>query len=220
MTRRGSVADWVQRVFFFLVGRPFLAFFIGLRIRGREHLAGAFPFLLVANHTSHLDTLSLLSLFPLKELWRVRPVAAADYFETTRVVSTLTRTLFNTLPIPRKNFTPETHPLKTMGDALDRGEGLILFPEGTRGMQQKGIAPFRKGAAHLIASRPGLRVVPVHLGNMGRSLPKGEWIPVPFFCSVSVGEPLELTGSPEEITARLEEAVRALAESSRVSRPG
>lgn len=219
MTRKGSLADAVQRAFFFLLGRPFLAFFIGLRIKGRQNLPKDFPFLLVANHTSHLDTLSLLALFPLRDLWRVRPVAAADYFESTKLVSTVTRTLFNTLPIPRKGFTAENHPLKTMGAAIDRGEGLILFPEGTRGMQQKGLAPFKKGAAHLVLERPGLRVVPVFLDNMGRSLPKGAWIPVPFFCTISIGQPRVLTGTPEEITARLEGEVKALSAESRPGRP-
>ncbi len=214
--RRFSLQDFLQRAFFILAARPFLAFFIGLRIKGRENLPGRFPFLLVANHTSHLDTLSLLALFPASDLWRVRPVAAADYFEVNHLVSALTRTLFNTLPIPRKGISRENDPRKILKEALLRGEGLIIFPEGTRGMHQKGMSPFKKGAAHVIQGSKDLPVVPVYLENMGRSLPKGEWIPVPFFCTVTVGRPLTLEGSIEEVTLQLAAAVQGLRE----GRPG
>jgi hypothetical protein len=46
--------------------------------------------------------------------------------------------------------------------------------------------------------------------NMGRSLPKGEWIPVPFFCEVRIGPPQTLQGSCNEITAALENCIRRL----------
>src|SRR5262245_66539409 len=74
----------LQMLFFALAVRPFLVLFIGLRVRGREHIPGSGPFILVANHSSHLDTISLLSLFPLTRLRGIRPVAAADYFERNR----------------------------------------------------------------------------------------------------------------------------------------
>src|SRR6266404_3207484 len=90
-----TLRDFAQTSFFALALRPFLTLFIGLRVRGREHLPGNDPFILVANHSSHLDTLSLLSLFALRRLPRLRPVAAADYFQRNKLVLLLTRTLFN-----------------------------------------------------------------------------------------------------------------------------
>lgn len=201
----------MQMAFFVLVLRPFLTLFIGLRVRGREHLPATGPFILIANHTSHLDTASLLSLFPLRRLPDLRPVAAADYFERNRLVSALSKTLFNILPIARKQITPDTNPLPRLAEALHAGQSLILFPEGTRGTGED-LARFHSGAAHLIEKCPDVPVVPVYLVNMGRSLPKGEWIPVPFFCEVRIGRPQTFQGNRREITAALETAVRQLRE--------
>lgn len=209
--KRLTVRNVVQMVFFALAIKPFMALFIGLRVRGREHLNAAAPFLLIANHSSHLDTLSLLSLFPLNRLRRIRPVAAADYFERNVFVSRMTRTLFNILPIARKNITAENNPLRLMREAIEAGDSLLIFPEGTRGSGSE-LGEFRSGVAHLIEKVPSLPVVPAYLVNMGRSLPKGEFIPVPFFCEIRLGAPRILTGTRREITGALEAAVRELAE--------
>src|SRR6266404_2632797 len=201
-----TLRDFAQTSCFALALRPFMTLFIGLRVRGREHLPKNDPFILIANHSSHLDTVSLLSLFSLWRLRRLRPVAAADYFQRTRFISILTRTLFNILPITRKGITPQTNPLPLMESTLRAEQSLIIFPEGTRG---SGAAPthFHSGAAHLIERCPDVPVVPAYLVNMGRSLPKGEWIPVPFFCEVRLGQPRAFHGSCREITAALETAV-------------
>ncbi len=206
-----NLRDFAQITFFTLALRPFMTLFIGLRVRGREHLPKNDPFILIANHSSHLDTVSLLSLFSLGRLPHLRPVAAADYFQRTRFVSILTRTLFNTLPITRKGITPDTNPLPLMEATLRAGQSLIIFPEGTRGSGPNP-AHFHSGAAHLIEKCPDVPVVPAYLVNMGRSLPKGEWIPVPFFCEVRLGQPRAFHGSCREITAALETAVRQLGE--------
>jgi 1-acyl-sn-glycerol-3-phosphate acyltransferase len=189
--------------------RPFLALFIGLRVRGREHLPGSDPFILVANHSSHLDTAALLSLFPVSRLRRIRPCAAADYFERTRTIAFLSRTLFNILPIHRGQPRGEEHPVRRMREALERGESLLLFPEGTRGRGPE-MAPFKPGIACLVEQLPQVPVVPAYLVNMGRALPKGEFLPVPFFCEVHIGAPLRLAGTREEILGALRAAVEAL----------
>ncbi|HLF83702.1 MAG TPA: lysophospholipid acyltransferase family protein [Blastocatellia bacterium] len=209
--KRLTPRNVAQMIAFALAIKPFMALFIGLRVGGREHLAISEPFILIANHSSHLDTVSLLSLFPLSRLRRIRPVAAADYFERNRFVSFFTKTLFNILPIARKNITTENNPLRRMREAIEGGDSLIIFPEGTRGSGEQ-IGEFRSGVAHLIEKMPEVPVIPAYLVNMGRSLPKGEFIPVPFFCEIRIGAPRVLQGSRQEITRALEAAVRELAE--------
>ena len=204
-----TARDIAQIFFFAFVLRPFMTLFIGLRVRGREHLPERTPFILIANHSSHLDTASLLNLFPLAQLPRVRPVAAADYFQRNKFISAISRTCFNILPIARKGLTPETNPLPQMESALRRGNALIIFPEGTRGSGES-VSHFHSGVAHLLERCPDVPVVPAYLANMGRSLPKGEWIPVPFFCEIRLGEPRLLQGSRREIIASLEAAVEQL----------
>ncbi len=209
MGERSGWQNFVQMAFFAVFVRPFMALFIGLRVRGRQHLPASDPFILVANHSSHLDAVSLLWLFPLRRLRRIHPVAAADYFDRNKFVSLLTRTLFNILPIERQRIDPANHPLDRMQAALERGESLIVFPEGTRGGGAD-VGHFRSGVARLSERVPSVPVVPAWLVNMGRSLPKGEYIPVPFFCEIRLGLPLVLHGDTHERLAALETAVREL----------
>jgi 1-acyl-sn-glycerol-3-phosphate acyltransferase len=214
-TRR--LRDLAQILFFALVLRPFMLLFIGLRVYGRDNLPARDPFVLIANHSSHLDTASLLYLFPLGRLSRIQPCAAADTFERTRAISFLSRTFFNALPIERVRITPDTHPVRRMREALERGHSLIFFPEGTRGSGET-MAPFRSGIAHLIEAVPGIPIVPAYLVNMGRSLPKGEFIPVPFICEIHVGRPRVLAGTRAEILKALKEP--CLSSATRGSLPG
>jgi 1-acyl-sn-glycerol-3-phosphate acyltransferase len=205
-TAAGTLA---QRLFFVLLVRPFMALFIGLRVRGREHLPATDPFLLIANHSSHLDTVSLLSLFPISRLRKIRPVAAADYFRQDRLIGRIGATLFNILPISRRKITRETNPIPVMVAAVEAGQSLIIFPEGTRGSGEK-MGPFLPGIAHLIEKLPEVPVVPAYLVNMGRSLPKGEVIPLPVFCEIRLGAPRLIQGSREEILRALTGAVEDL----------
>ncbi|MFL6212687.1 MAG: lysophospholipid acyltransferase family protein [Blastocatellia bacterium] len=209
--RRWTARDVAQMILFALLIKPFMTLFIGLRVRGREHLPKREQFILVANHSSHLDTASLLTLFSLTRLRRIRPVAAADYFERNALISLLTKTLFNILPIARRGITAENNPVEQMRQALAAGDSLIIFPEGTRGSGAE-IGPFRSGIAHLLAKQPDVPVIPAYLVNMGRSLPKGEIIPLPFFCEIRLGPPMRLSGGKQEIVRALEAAVRGLKE--------
>jgi 1-acyl-sn-glycerol-3-phosphate acyltransferase len=199
----------LQALFFALVAKPFLRLFIGVRVLARAHLPAREPFLLVANHSSHLDTVALLDLFPLRRLRRIRPVAAADYFERNAAVSWLSHTFFNILPIARRGFTREQNPVEQMRAALAAGQGLLLFPEGTRSTTGE-VGEFHVGVAALLEAFPELAVHPVHLRNLGRSLPKGEFLPVPFFCEVRLGPPVRPAGDRREAADALRAAVLAL----------
>jgi len=208
-TSTEPLRNLVQVLFFALIVRPFLAIFIGLRVRGREHLEVQDPFVLVANHSSHLDTVSLLSLFPLRRLRRIRPCAAAAYFGRNPVVLAFSRALFNILPIARSNIRSDDHPIQRMRETLESGQSLLLFPEGTRGGGGE-IGELRAGIAYLAEQVPGLTIVPAYLENMGRALPKGEYLPVPFFCEVRLGAPRRLSGTREQMLHDLRAELEAL----------
>lgn len=203
----------IQKLFFLLIIKPFMAIFIGLRIYGRENLPRKYPFIVVANHSSHLDTISLLSIFRLGDLHRVRPIAAADYFEKNKLVSFFTHTLFNILPIVRTKITKENNPVTVMRKALQEGQSLIIFPEGTRSVTGE-IGGFRSGIAHLISEFPDIKVIPIYLSNMWRSLPKGEFLPIPFFCEIAIGQPIQVSCEKSDIVQKLEYAVRELKDKS------
>ncbi len=182
---------------------------MGVDVRGAANLPKRDPFLLVANHDSHLDTLILLSLFPLGRLGRIRPVAAADYWLSSAPKRFVARICLNVLPVVRGGAAGED-PLAPLSAALSRGESLILFPEGTRG-EPEVLERFRTGAARLALGHPEVPVVPVYLANTGRNLPRGTSLFVPFVVKVAIGSPVRLPPDVREATACLENAVRSLA---------
>ena len=75
--------------FLFFAGfiRTIVYIILGLRIRNRERLPITGPAIITSNHNSHMDTMVLMSLFPLKQLPQVHPVAAADYWLANRWIS-------------------------------------------------------------------------------------------------------------------------------------
>ena len=70
-----NLALWAFHIFFV---RPVLRWGAGARYRGLQHLPKG-PCLVVSNHNSHLDAAVVMSLFPVRRLEHVHPVAAADY---------------------------------------------------------------------------------------------------------------------------------------------
>jgi 1-acyl-sn-glycerol-3-phosphate acyltransferase len=165
-----------------------------------------------ANHTSHMDTLALWCALPAQLRATTRPVAAADYWSGGGFKSYLATRGFNALFIERDAGRRDGDPLAPLSAALQRGESLILFPEGTRRAQALPGA-FKSGLFHLAAKSPDAELVPVYLDNLYRSMPKGTFLPVPLTCSVRFGAPLQRIDSESKDTflARARQAVVDLA---------
>ena len=188
---------------------------LGLNVRHRERLPKDGPAIIVANHNSHLDTMVLITLLPHHLLPRVRPVAAMDYFMSNPLLAWFALNIVGILPIARKRQAG-ADPLADCGAALAKGNILIFFPEGSRGEPER-MAEFKKGISYLAQRYPHVPVHPVFMHGLGKALPKGEAILVPFFCDVFVGEPLEWSGSREAYMAALEEQMHALADEGKFS---
>ena len=91
--------------------------------------------------------------------------------------------------VERIPVTRRAHPLLPLIEALERGDSLILFPEGTRTMQPL-TGPFKGGLFHLATRFPDVELVPVYLENLHRCMPKGTVFPLPLICTVRFGAPL------------------------------
>jgi 1-acyl-sn-glycerol-3-phosphate acyltransferase len=134
-----------------------------------------------ANHTSHIDTMAIWSALPIRMRGHTRAVL-----------------------IDRSRSDPNANPLAPLIEALQRGESLILFPEGTRGRDAMPAA-FKSGLYHLAEQFPDVPLIPVYLENLHRSLPKGAFLPIPMTCTVRFGAPMSL-GAGEAKDAFLERA--------------
>ena len=156
---------------------------IRLHVENPENLPTDGPAIVVANHISFFD--SILLMFGLS-----RPVSVLGKAEYTD--HRITNWLFcgaGMIPIRRENPGDLVRAFEHVGEVLDRGEVVGVFPEGTRsrdGLLHRG----RSGAAHL-ALATGAPLVPVGIIGTDRILPTGTRLVRPFrHATISVGEPI------------------------------
>lgn len=208
------MSRYMQIAFFALIVRPVLLVILGMNVRGREHLPVKGPAVIVANHNSHLDTLTLMALFPLRDLHLLRPAAAADYFFKNKFLAWFAANIIRIIPLARGAV--RKNPLADLEASLDRGEILILFPEGSRGEPEQR-SDFKRGVAYLSKARSDVPVHPVFMHGLGKALPKGSIFLVPFNCDVIAGAPLTWCGSPSDFMETLETRMNDLAEDGHAS---
>lgn len=161
---------------------------IGLNIRHREFLPKSGPAVIIANHNSHLDTMVLITMLGINLLSQTRPVAAADYFLRNPVLAWFAINIIGIIPVQRAGK-GGGHPLQGAFDAIDNEKILIIFPEGSRG-EPETLSSLKRGVGHIAKKYPDVPIIPVYLYGLGKALPKGEALLVPFFCDVVVGESL------------------------------
>jgi 1-acyl-sn-glycerol-3-phosphate acyltransferase len=176
-----------------------------------------------ANHTSHLDFILIWASLPARVRKHARPVAARDYWESGPIRRYLARKVFRAVLIDRgaPGSSADRKPgergreaIARMVEGLGREDSLIVFPEGTRGSGD-GVGEFKSGLYYLWRERPDVELVPVHLANLNRVLPKGEFIPVPMISRVTFGPPLDWAEgeTKEAFLERARRAVQGLGES-------
>lgn len=200
----------LKQIFFIFIIRPIILLIAGIHLRGKENLPLDGPCIIAANHNSHIDTMVLISLFPISKIQKVRPVAAADYFLKNRLVSWFSKEVIGIIPLARKPKKSDGHPLLGVENALKNGDIVIVFPEGSRGEAEQ-MVPFKTGIAHLAKSFPKVPVIPIFIHGAGKCLPKGEALFVPFIMDVSISDPIYFEDeSSKEFTQRLEEKIKTL----------
>ncbi|MES9941068.1 MAG: lysophospholipid acyltransferase family protein [Candidatus Thiodiazotropha sp. 6PLUC1] len=201
----------LQLLFFILIVKPLVLVILGLNVRRKVHLPKEGPAIIIANHNSHLDTIVLMSILPLRLLAKVRPVAAMDYFLKNRWLAWFALKIIGIIPLRRSIKTSHDDPLAEVITALDSDDILILFPEGSRGEPEQ-LGRFKTGIAHIAQRRPDVPVIPVYLHGLGMALPKGDFVLVPFFCDVFVGEALYWQGDRKAFMQALSDHMNTLSE--------
>jgi 1-acyl-sn-glycerol-3-phosphate acyltransferase len=168
----------------------------------------------VANHTSHADFMLVWAALTPSLRSRTFPVAAADYWDRNAVRRYVAKQVFRAVLVKRDGFDRTHNPLAPMVQALDCGNSLIMFPEGTRG-NGEALLPFKCGIHHLAQARPNVELVPVWIDNLYRVLPRGAILPAPLLCSVTFGEPTHLLPGEDKkaFLTRLHQTITCLGES-------
>ena len=210
MTR--TLSPWLARLTsLFLLG--LIRLLTGAQARWQGCPPKAEQRIYFANHQSHADLMLMWAALPAELRSITRPIAAKDYWTKTPFKTWLTTAVFNAIYVDRAK-TGEQDPLEPLIHALERGDSVILFPEGTRGNQE---APqsFKSGLYNLAKRFPDVVLVPAWINNVQRVMPKGEVVPVPILCSVTFGAPLVLAADEDRshFLTRARQAVLDLRES-------
>ena len=170
------------------------------------------PRIYFANHSSHLDTLVFWAALPAEWRDKLRPAAAADYWGKSKLRRWTSTQLLNAILIERIAPSRNHDPIADLAAALAGGDDILIFPEGTR--QEDGVMrAFKPGLFHLVRRVPEAELVPVHLENLCRILPKGEFLPLPIMAAVRIGAVLPGLQPDEtkpEFLQRAHDAVKAL----------
>ena len=201
---------WLRLIFIALVARPVARVFTGADLVGAQHLPLTGPAIVAANHNSHVDTLLLLTIFPVRTLHRVRPAAAADYFLKGPLIGWFSRNIIGIVPVARNRVKTGEDVLAPAREALAQGHIVIVFPEGTRGDASDDMGQLKNGVARLAEAFPDAPVTPIWIQGAGRVLPKGGMIPVPMNCCVLVGEPIRWQGGRTQFMDALRDALAGL----------
>ena len=124
-------------IFYTLLVRPWLKYLIGVRFENVKALKDADQFIIIANHNSHFDTVSIMASLPPKHFLNTHPVAAGDYFSKTKVLDWVSKNILNTIHINRKRE-PGTNQPSTIDvlngllkqDHLPQEKSVIILKNG------------------------------------------------------------------------------------------
>ncbi len=200
--------------------RSYFAIAHRLKIVGREKLPAHGPFVLAANHCSHLDALVLGAALTPRHRERAFPIAAGDVFFQSNVTSTFSAIILNALPMWRKNCGP--HALADLRRKLQEERSIfIIFPEGGRS-RDGSMKPFKHGLGMLVAET-NVPVVPCGLVGAFEALSPNRKLPRPAAIKLVIGDALEFASTANDrtgwsqIAARVESCVRDLVAQSRTA---
>jgi long-chain acyl-CoA synthetase len=217
---------WIRLLLFYALVLPITRVMSRMRVIGSAHLDNlTAPALFVANHVTLADHALVLAALPARLRhrlaiamegerlrdwlhppegtgWWMRLRLRAQYFLVTM--------FFNVFPLPRRSGFRRS--FAYAGECVDRGESVLVFPEGGRAPRgQNGMSPFKSGIG-LLAKNLDVAVVPVKLQGLYELKLRGQYFAPPGTVMVIFGEPVKFGADvkPTEIAEELERRVAAL----------
>lgn len=224
-TRRFPLT-WIRAVLFYLIILPITYAMSRMRVGGRIHLDTlASPVLFVANHVTLADHALILAALPARlrhrlaiamEGERLRewlyPPEETDCLTRLRWLAqyALVTTFFHVFPLPKQSGFRRS--FAYAGECIDRGDSVLVFPEGERAARGQGeLSPFKSGIG-LLAKELNVQVVPVRLHGLYELKRRKQYFAPPGIVKVVFGEPMrfDARSEPTEIAQELQRRIAAL----------
>ncbi len=180
---------------------------------GLENIPDGKPFIITPNHCSHLDTLTVITALG-QESHRMWTLAARDYWFGNKLQGWFAHKCLNALPIERDgNFVQFLKDLRMANEVMEKNNGLLVFPEGTRSLDGN-LQPFKPGVLSLLIYGQQVPIIPTYIKGTFQVLPKGQNIPKKHPVQIVFGKPLylDISQSPENISENSEIYQKFLAE--------
>lgn len=135
-----------------------------VELRGVENLPDG-PFILMSNHQSNFDILSLIATIPRRIYW----IAKKELFDIPVFGPSMRRGGY--IPLDRSDGRKALKSMENAADIIRQGSSVVMFPEGTRSRDGQ-LLPFKRGG-FMLAVRAGVPVIPVTINGSGRVNPGG-----------------------------------------------
>jgi 1-acyl-sn-glycerol-3-phosphate acyltransferase len=165
---------------------PFLRVFIGMEVQRNQSLFLG-KYIIVSNHSSHTDTSAILSILPISKIHKLRPVAAQDYFTKNKLFKIFTQLFYNAIFIDRVTKDGKQNSINIMAQTIDRGDNLLIFPEGSR-VSSDEVGPFKSGVIKILKEKPEIPYIPIYIDSSANTLPKGDGLLIPHNFKVVIGD--------------------------------
>lgn len=193
--------------------KPYVLSQVTCSVHGKENLKGLkAPFIVVGNHSSHLDATLIFCTMPTRLSKNLATGAAADTFFNSPLQSTSMALFFNAYPIERKGKKNSTGRHRGMtGKLLSSGVPILIFPEGTRS-RTGAMGQWNPGPAALSISR-NAPIVPVAIVGAYAAWPSSAKRVKPGRPPVHLVYGSPMKAAPGEIASELTERVRAVVRS-------
>lgn len=199
-TRHFDLMSFFFRIAWGLFLKIFFNSYIRLSVQGDFHKLWKEQkrLILISNHASHLDAVSIAAGVPFKYWVHLYMSAAKDYWFKNTVFTFFSKHCLGAIPIDRKDKKGEAIKLcTTLLRTLPR-IWLILFPEGTRS-QDGYIKNFKRGVS-LFAEKTDTPILFLYIDGNARLMPKGRIFPPPGNLTIHIG-PIFQPAPVEELYA-------------------
>ena len=220
---RWAIIKLIRLLLFYTIILPITHIMSRLSVSGREHVAKlSGPVLFIANHVSLGDHALVLAALPVRrrhrlaiamegELLRMwlHPPTGTDLRTRLRwrAQYILVNLFFHVFPLPKKSGFRRS--FTYAGECIDRGESVLVFPEGTRAPRgQMHMSPFKAGIG-ILAQSLNVPVVPVRLEGLYELKRRKQYFADPGMVRVVFKEPVTFNSdaTPTSIAQDLEQTV-------------